>query len=71
VLPSQTEAQRIKIVLAISDQIEGKRPQSNDARWFCLIGLIKEPTDEAFNQAVAETRNKNKNNELKNITETH
>ena|GEM_PF-5410014 len=36
-----------------------------------LIGLIKEPTDEAFNQAVAETRNKNKNNELKNITETH
>ena len=40
-------------------------------RWFCLIGLIKEPTDEAFNQAVAETRNKNKNNELKNITETH
>src|SRR4028119_402560 len=41
-------------------------------RWFCLIGLIQEPTDEAFNQAVAEAKNKNKNNEqLENITETH
>jgi len=40
-------------------------------RWFCSIGLIKEPTDEAFNQAVAEAKNKSKNNELENITETH
>jgi hypothetical protein len=28
VLPSQYEVQRIKIALAMSDQIEGKRPQS-------------------------------------------
>ncbi len=35
------------------------------------IGLIKEPTDDAFNQAVAEAKNKSKNNELENITETH
>ena len=48
-------------------------------RWFCLIGIIEEPTDEAFNQAVAEIelkRNKNdgngRNNEkTENISETH
>ena len=25
-------------------------------RWFCLIGLIPEPTDQAFNQAVANVK---------------
>ncbi|WP_445247154.1 hypothetical protein [Microcoleus sp. OTE_8_concoct_300] len=30
VLPSQYEVQRIKIALAVSDQIEGQRPQSTD-----------------------------------------
>ncbi len=41
VLPSQTEAQRIKIVLAISDQIEGKRPQSNDAIYLAAYKIAE------------------------------
>ncbi|MEG4062587.1 MULTISPECIES: hypothetical protein [unclassified Microcoleus] len=27
-------------------------------RWFCLIGIIEKPTDEAFNQAVVEITSK-------------
>ncbi|NQE37282.1 hypothetical protein [Microcoleus asticus] len=48
-------------------------------RWFCLLGIIEEPTDEAFNQAVTEVelkRNKNdkngrNNGKTENISETH
>lgn len=48
-------------------------------RWFCLIGIIEKPTDEAFNQAVAEIelkRNTNDGNgrndgKTKNLSETH
>lgn len=48
-------------------------------RWFYSLGIIEEPTDEAFNQAVAEVelkRNKNDGNtrndgETENISETH
>ena len=29
-LPSETEVQKIKVVLAVSDQIEGQQPKSND-----------------------------------------
>jgi len=37
----KTEAQRIKIVLAISDQIEGKRPQSNDAIYLAAYKIAE------------------------------
>ena len=49
VLPSQYEVQRIKIALAVSDQIEGQRPQSTDKIYlatyqisesvYCLVNL--------------------------------
>ncbi|MEG5006720.1 hypothetical protein QUB17_24175 [Microcoleus sp. B5-C4] len=50
-----------------------------DDRWFYSLGIIEEPTDQAFNQAVAEIelkRNKNDGNtrndgETENISETH
>jgi hypothetical protein len=29
-LPSETEVQKIKVVLAVSDQKEGQQPKSND-----------------------------------------
>ena len=38
-------------------------------RWFCSISLIKETTDEAFNQAVAELTKNNRNPE--NISKTN
>ncbi|MEG4968656.1 hypothetical protein QUB11_18740 [Microcoleus sp. B6-A1] len=53
--------------------------ERSNKKWFCLIGIIEEPTDEAFNQAVAEVqlkRNKNNGNgrndgKTENISETH
>ncbi|MEG5175433.1 hypothetical protein [Microcoleus sp. B3-D7] len=41
VLPSPTEAQRIKIALAISDQIEGKHPQSTDAIYLAAYKIAE------------------------------
>ncbi|MEG4587261.1 hypothetical protein QUA54_18875 [Microcoleus sp. MOSTC5] len=40
-LPSPTEAQRVKIALAISDQIEGKQPQSNDATYLAAYKIAE------------------------------
>ncbi|MEG4838320.1 hypothetical protein QUB24_09370 [Microcoleus sp. B9-D4] len=40
-LPSPTEAQRIKIALAISDQIEGKHPQSTDAIYLAAYKIAE------------------------------
>ena len=38
---SLTEAQRIKIALAISDQIEGKHPQSTDAIYLAAYKIAE------------------------------
>ena len=46
-------------------------------RWFCSLGIIEEPTDEAFNQAVAEVESRKNNGngrndgKTENISETH
>jgi len=41
VLPTETEVQRIKIALAISDQIEGKHPQSTDAIYLAAYKIAE------------------------------
>lgn len=41
VLPTETEVQRIKIALAVSDKIEGQRPQSADAIYLAAYQIAE------------------------------